>query len=80
MSPPLPTIVVVPGAWHSPFHYKYLISSFEIAGYPTSSSALPSFDPEAPYEVTLTDDAVFIRQKLLDPLLDEGKHVVLVMH
>ena len=37
-----PTIVVVPGAWHGPFHFKPLTSRLEAAGYEVHPMALPS--------------------------------------
>jgi pimeloyl-ACP methyl ester carboxylesterase len=76
----LPTIVIVPGAWHSPFHYQDLANSLEEAGYTTICSSLPRLDPSNPDEVSVTDDATFIKDKLLAPPLNKGKEVVLVAH
>jgi len=79
-TPSLPTIVVVPGAWHSPVHYTELLALFEAAGYPTSSSVLPSVDPPNPNITTATTDADFIKDNILAPLLSQGKEIVMVMH
>jgi hypothetical protein len=80
MASNLPTVVIVPGAWHSPAHYSKLTSLFESAGYTVSSSPLPSINPPEPGSVTTTSDANFIKEKLLSPLLDNGQDVLLVMH
>lgn len=56
----LPTIVLVPGAWHSPIHYQYLLKELEKAGSPIVSSPLPSLDHPNPDELTVSDDANFI--------------------
>ena len=40
--PELPTIVLVPGAWHSPVHYELLFSQLRLSGYPIISDRLPS--------------------------------------
>jgi hypothetical protein len=76
----LPTVVLVPGAWHSPIHYKQLITLLQDAGYAVSSSPLPSLDPPEPDAITTTSDSAFIAEKLLAPLLEVGKDIVLVMH
>lgn len=80
MASKLPTIVIVPGAWHSPLHYSPLTALFGNAGHTVSSSALPSINPPEPDSVTTTSDANFISENLLAPLLNEGKDILLVMH
>ncbi|KAF4633304.1 hypothetical protein G7Y89_g4819 [Cudoniella acicularis] len=80
MSKSLPTIVVVPGAWHSPSHYAELMKHLQEAGYPTSSAPLPSLDPSAPDSVTTSHDSDFIRQTLIQPLLDANQEIILIMH
>ena len=37
-----PTIVLVPGAWHGPFHFQPLTTRLEAAGYEVLPMALPS--------------------------------------
>ena len=37
-----PTIVLVPGAWHGPFHFQPLTTRLEAAGYEVHPMALPS--------------------------------------
>ena len=75
-----PTIALVPGAWHSPVHYEDLLSLLEKAGYETKAIQLPSVDSANPKEETVASDAEAVREKLLLPLLDAGKDVLLVMH
>jgi pimeloyl-ACP methyl ester carboxylesterase len=76
----LPTIVLIPGAWHSPVHYQELVNLLEAARYTLSSSSLPSLDPADPDAVTTRTDSKFIAEKLLAPLLDEGNDIILVAH
>lgn len=80
MSSSYPTIVVVPGAWHSPIHYKDLTTALVESGYPTISGTLPSLNPPVPENQTVSHDAEFIRNDLLRPLLGAGKDIVLAMH
>lgn len=80
MSQVKPHIALVPGAWHSPVHYQELLDLFEKAGYPTSSIQLPSVDSAHPNSESVAGDVAAIREKLLLPLINEGKDVVLIMH
>jgi pimeloyl-ACP methyl ester carboxylesterase len=80
MSVPKPTIVVIPGAWHSPSHFDRLLAFFHEADHPTVSLALPSLNPETPKKIEVATDVAFIREKMLLPLLEDGKDIVLVMH
>ncbi|KPM38494.1 hypothetical protein AK830_g8054 [Neonectria ditissima] len=75
-----PTIVLVPGAWHTPEHYDLLLQRLRDAGYPTSSNQLTSVGSADPKNQTVATDTKFIREDLLLPELDQGKDVVLVMH
>lgn len=75
-----PTVVVVPGAWHSPQHYFELLDLVERAGYDTVSHRNPSCNSPNPNAVSTAQDAAFIRNQVLLPLLDAGKTVVLVSH
>lgn len=75
-----PTFVLVPGAWHSPSHYGHLLARLHEAGHPTVSLALPSVNPEEPKKIDVGTDITFIREKMLLPLLEDGKDIVLVMH
>ena len=74
------TIILVPGAWHSPSHYTTLLTLLQRAGYPTSSSRLPSVGSATPLTATAAQDASFIRDEILLPLLASGTEVLLVLH
>lgn len=78
--PDLPTIVLVPGAWHSPVHYNLLFSQLKLSGYPIISGRLPSCSSPKPQIETVAGDADYIREALLLPQINAGKDVVLVMH
>lgn len=75
-----PTVVLVPGAWHSPSHFDQLRARLHEADYPTVSLALPSLNSPNPNEIEVATDVAFIREKMLLPLLEEGKEVVLAVH
>ena len=78
--PQTPTVVIVPGAWHSPQHYTELRDYLGGAGYTTVSQRNPSCNSTDPNAESAAKDAKFIRDQVLLPLLDSGKVVVLVMH
>jgi len=75
-----PTILLIPGAWHTPAHYSALLKELEKSSYPTTSHKLPSVDCTDASKHTAQTDADFIRTQLLLPLLDDGKRVVVAMH
>ncbi|KAK7403069.1 hypothetical protein QQX98_011180 [Neonectria punicea] len=75
-----PTIVLVPGAWHTPKHYNLLLQRLRDAGYPTSSQQLTSVGSTDPKNQTVATDTNFIRESLLLPELDQGKDAILIMH
>ncbi|RDW92641.1 hypothetical protein BP5796_02035 [Coleophoma crateriformis] len=74
-----PVFVIVPGASQTPSHYAHLIHLLQSHGYPTLSSMLPSTGTGA--NVTVQDDADYIRSRMILPVLEIEKHdVVLIMH
>ena len=75
-----PTIVICPGAWPCHETFQPLAHVFEVAGVSTTISILPSyppFDPSSP--PTINPDTVHPRTSALQPLLAEGKDIVLWM-
>lgn len=74
---PKPFFVIIPGASQNPTHYGYLAHLLQLAGYPTFSSALPSLGATAP--ITIDDDARYIRDKMLLPILDHESHDVIIL-
>ncbi|KAH8705407.1 Alpha/beta hydrolase fold-1 [Talaromyces proteolyticus] len=77
---PKPTIALVTGAWHSPKHYHELLNLLNKAGFPTECVKLPSVNSQDPENQTLAADVDAIREKLLLPLIHQGREVVLLMH
>ncbi|KAH6893378.1 Alpha/beta hydrolase fold-1 [Thelonectria olida] len=75
-----PTILFVPGAWHTPAHYQSFLQKLQDAGYSTSSKQLPSVGAAEPEKQTVAADAAFIRENLLLPDIEQGKDVILIMH
>jgi hypothetical protein len=74
-----PFIVIVPGASQNPAHYGYLSHLLHLAGYPVFSALLPSIG--ATGKVTVEDDAAYIRDRMLIPILDHEEHdVIMLMH
>ncbi|MCJ1471353.1 hypothetical protein MMC07_010001 [Pseudocyphellaria aurata] len=75
-----PTLVIVPGAFHSPSHYGELIARLHQSEWPTLCLALPSLNPSDPHQADVAGDSAFIRERMLLPLLEAGKDILLVMH
>ncbi|RDW80257.1 hypothetical protein BP6252_04895 [Coleophoma cylindrospora] len=74
-----PVFVIVPGASQTPSHYAHLIHLLQSHGHPTLSSMLPSTGTGA--NVTVQDDADYIRSRMILPILEVEKHdVILIMH
>ena len=74
-----PTIVLIPGGWHSPTCFAPLRSSLLEHGYPSTAISLPSVDGRLPVSSHL-DDVAVIRAELERLVIAEGKEVVLAMH
>ena len=72
-----PFFVIIPGASQNPTHYGYLAHLLQCAGYPTFSSTLPSLGATA--KVTAEDDAQYVREKMLIPVLDHEEHDVIIL-
>jgi hypothetical protein len=76
----LPTIVLIPGAWHVPQHYTPLIDSLKTHKFDVVVNRLPSVGSKTPREESVARDADFIKDNLLIPIIDSGKEVLLLMH
>lgn len=73
-----PTLILVPGAWHTPLVYTKIISLLDEAQhFKCTSITLPSTmgDPST----TLLDDITAVRDAITDET-NEGRDVVLVCH
>lgn len=75
-----PTVVLVPGAWHSPVHYSLVTNLLNQKGYQVVSQRLPSVNSSTPKLISVTTDADFIRNEMILPLLDQGKDILLIAH
>lgn len=77
---PHPTIVLLPGAFHvhtAQVGLGDLCARVHESGYPVVATTMPSVNTA---NTTVNDDVAFIREKILRPLIEDGKDVVLVMH
>ena len=73
-----PSLVFVPGAWHSPAHFLPIISHLTKLGYHCTSATLPSVGASVPL-TSFDPDVEAVRNAVL-PELDNGHNVVLVAH
>ncbi|KAH8805441.1 Alpha/beta hydrolase fold-1 [Xylogone sp. PMI_703] len=75
-----PVIVIVPGAFHKPIHYRKVVEPLRSQGYEviTPSLVVCGDDSVSP-DATHLDDAANIHKHLL-PALDEGKRAIIVSH
>lgn len=72
-----PVFVLVPGASQSPACYGYLFHLLQSKGYGVYTGLLPSVGATSP--ITVSDDAEYVRSRLLLPILDIEKHDVIVI-
>lgn len=71
-----PDIVIVPGAWQIEPSWALFRGYLETAGYNVSQVTLPSVG----VSLTGLDTDVSATQAVIDPLLEEGKEVVVLCH
>lgn len=71
-----PSIVIVPGAWQIPPSWTNFTTKLENAGYETSLVTLPSVG----ISLTGLDADRAAAQAVIDPLLEDGKEVVILSH
>jgi hypothetical protein len=76
---PKPTIVCVPGAWHTPEIYSKTLSILDEHGYPTIGLPLASVGASPPH-MSFDEDVKDIRDCLTKLVVEEEKEVVLVTH
>ncbi|KAJ5281397.1 hypothetical protein N7478_006769 [Penicillium angulare] len=72
-----PAFVLVPGGSQNPAQYGYLLHLIQSAGYAASTGILPSIGAQE--AVTAQDDADYVRNRLLLPMLDVGNHDVIII-
>ena len=80
MDSELPSILIIPGAWHPSSLYKDLAEELEQEGFPTSTTHVPSLNSSDPRNATCQLDSDSIRETI-SALIDEaGKDVILLAH
>ncbi|KAB8226261.1 Alpha/beta hydrolase family-domain-containing protein [Aspergillus novoparasiticus] len=73
-----PTVVIVPGSWHCPKHYKYLIDGLAKFNYEAVGVTLPSVNSSPPH-ASWDQDAQAVREVIMKSL-DNGNDVIAVAH
>lgn len=68
----------MPGAWHKPQHYQYVIDGLQNLGYEAEGVDLPSIDSNPPHS-TWQQDADEVRRVIMRHL-DIGRDVIAVAH
>ncbi|MCJ1397682.1 hypothetical protein MMC11_000878 [Xylographa trunciseda] len=76
---PTPTLLLLPGAWHSPACYASLTTALSAVSIPTLALALPSTTTPPPRDPFAADVAA-IRSAVSRLVLDEHQPVIVVMH
>ena len=71
-------VVLIPGAWHSGDAYDLLVPLLRVHGHETTSLTLPSVGAEPPL-TSLEPEVEYIRNTV-EPLSEQGKEIVVVMH
>jgi pimeloyl-ACP methyl ester carboxylesterase len=74
-----PTIVFVPGAWHTPECFELVETRLKSAGYEYIGVRTPSVCKESPFPKDGRDDVEAVRTAL-NSALGDGNDVVVVMH
>ncbi|KAJ5606123.1 hypothetical protein N7510_008904 [Penicillium lagena] len=74
-----PIVVIVPGAFHKPIHYRKITALLRSQGHEVIPYDLASCGDNVDPEVTFIDEAAEIQKKLV-PLLDEGREAVIFSH
>ena len=73
-----PTVVLVPGSWHTPKVYDGVIKALEPHGYPCIRLPLPSVGA-VPANEDFTEDVAAIRD-CVNKLVEKGEEVVVILH
>jgi pimeloyl-ACP methyl ester carboxylesterase len=75
-----PTLVLVPGSWHSSAHFRPLVEDLESHKFKCLPVSLPSTQPPGAPPATLSDDTQVIRETVVHELEAGGNDVVVVAH
>lgn len=80
MSQTPPTIVFFAGAFADPSCFDILSEHFREQGYPTVYAHVPSLNPADATAVSTSQDAEETRNKVLLPLIEANKDLVIFVH
>ena len=75
-----PTILFVPGTFHTPAHFQPIMSQLKGYSYPSLTVSLPSMDPHLASISDVQADILAIRSKLMMLTTEKCRDVILVMH
>ncbi|MCJ1373600.1 hypothetical protein MMC20_004828 [Loxospora ochrophaea] len=79
MAESLPTVILVHGAWHTPPNYQDYISALQERGFTVHCPRLPSCSNASPPPASFLEDVTCVRG-VVEPLVDAGRRVLMVMH
>jgi len=79
MSPIKPTLVLIPGGWHTPTSYTTLTQALQSAGHKVHIPSLPSMSGARPPTAGLKEDTAHVRAFVTD-LLSTGETLAVIMH
>lgn len=77
-TPHFPTVVIVPGAFHTDWHFKPLCTELHALGFETQALHLPTV-ATSPSPSSYDQDVATIKSAITN-LVDQGQDVVLLMH
>lgn len=80
ITPLVPTILFIPGAWFCPSVYQPFVHALTEIGYDVRYADYPSLNPLNPVTTDVKADADDIASVLRPIVENEGKDVLLVMH
>ncbi|KAJ5305833.1 hypothetical protein PENANT_c015G02068 [Penicillium antarcticum] len=76
---PLPEIVLIHGAWHTPKNYTSYMTDLQKAGFTVHAPHLPSNNGIRPPTASLPEDISLVRN-LVQDLVNTGTRILMVMH
>lgn len=80
-----PTILLIPGAFTTPIGskktcYDILLPYLHTLGYATVVASMPGCNPSDPSSCTAEKDGAYVVDEYLEPLVKEGKEVIVFAH
>lgn len=79
MTDTLPTVVLVHGAWHTPYHYQVYIDALRAQGFTVYCPHLPSSNGSSPPTASFAEDVACVRSTI-KRLVEAGQKILLIMH